>query len=380
MITARPDTYVHSILTLLSVVGEFPTRSLSILGKTRPVKYTVHLLTTEQKVRLHRDAPANLIRVLSISNRAKLKTVRLTREGVELLKKLHPGAFLYYMHAFSDHHFTGDANMIDRNHRVAEAVAMCMRVGAEVRPYALPPLQMDAIRRTVPDGLSCYPGKEIKRLENMDVNKIGFTRIVGLLFAPEQAYALYNVRNAVMKWSGTGEYKAFCHVQELVLKNAPELPEPRSAILFGTDGMKAIETLLASDRENRTDTPLTSIYRHLHFVPLNEEGVRLMRILVQPGFRERMLDSLFPDKLRVKGYADCECGAMLAQHRILSHLDGDVGRLIRFKKAIQSMPTCTFEVVCYPWQVAYVTAFMKTAASVKTIRMEAIESVFEKEG
>ena len=42
---------------------------------------------------------------------------------------------------FWEHHFPGDAAHRDRNHRVAEAVALCMSAGVEVLPYDLPRLQ-----------------------------------------------------------------------------------------------------------------------------------------------------------------------------------------------------------------------------------------------
>ena len=42
-----------------------------------------------------------------------------------------------------------------------------------------------------------------------------FTRIVGTVFYPGGAYAVYNTRDAVMKWKDRGEFRVAQHLTEL---------------------------------------------------------------------------------------------------------------------------------------------------------------------
>lgn len=46
MITLRTGSHALNIITLLSVTGEFPMRSLKLLGNERVLKALVHKMTT----------------------------------------------------------------------------------------------------------------------------------------------------------------------------------------------------------------------------------------------------------------------------------------------------------------------------------------------
>ena len=61
-----------------------------------------------------------------------------------------------------------------------------------------------------------------------------YTRITGALFYAGGCYAVYNTRDAVMKWSGQGEIKASGNLLELARMNAG-LSEISAALLLGKD-------------------------------------------------------------------------------------------------------------------------------------------------
>ena len=63
-------------------------------------------------------------------------------------------------------------------------------------------------------------GKSVKQLDNTEMNKTIFTRLTGALSAQGFCYAVYNTRDAVMKWSGMGEFKTARHLEELARMNA----------------------------------------------------------------------------------------------------------------------------------------------------------------
>ena len=52
---------------------------------------------------------------------------------------------------------------------------------------------------------------------------------------------------------------------------------------------------------------------------------------------------------------------------ILSHLDGDLARLVRFRLAAIEDKVHRYETVCYPWQLAYVKPFLGERIELKLI-------------
>lgn len=123
----RPDPLVQNVLQLLAVVGEFPWQSLGLLGKTETVQKMVYRLS-EPAVFRHRHTGEEVRTKLFVTNgTGREKSLRLYKGALPLLHWLHPGAYNYYMDSFWNHHFPGDAAHRDRNHRVAEAVALGCR-------------------------------------------------------------------------------------------------------------------------------------------------------------------------------------------------------------------------------------------------------------
>ena len=51
MITIKPGSHIHTILTILTLVGEFPMASLGLLGSVRSYGDLIRKLTTVQEFR-----------------------------------------------------------------------------------------------------------------------------------------------------------------------------------------------------------------------------------------------------------------------------------------------------------------------------------------
>ena len=208
MITVRPGSHAHDIITLLSVIGEFPVRSLHLLGNERVIKALVHRMTLLQEYRLPDDAQPRLTcKLLKISGERSYKTLRLTKAAIPILDWIHPNAREYYLGSFWNHRFPGDSAHRERNHRVAEAAAMFYMANIQTRAYDLPPLQNSEISLTVPEYPAYYLAKDLKKLGESEMNKTMFTRVTGVLFSYCEAYAVYNTRSALMEWDGMGEFK-----------------------------------------------------------------------------------------------------------------------------------------------------------------------------
>lgn len=378
MVHFRPGSQAWQLIMLLSFVGEFPYQSLSLLGSERVYRALVHKLTTPQTFRHSQTGMEFTCRLLTVSGKGPDKTIRLYKGALPILEWLEPDVYRHYMDAFWNHRFPGDASHRERNHRVAEVAAVCMRSGMEARPYQLPKLQNVKICRTVPAKPSLYLAKDIKKVGTTEMNKTMFTRMVGALFAPGSCYAVYNTRNAAMKWSGMGEFKALHSLTELARLNAG-IGRIDSAILLGESEEIALRTLLESDKSRRLEFRFDSIYRHIHFIPMEEAGIRQLRLITAPDWKAQLLELLFEPEVLSFDRGLFEYDACVDGAYVLSHLDGDIARLIRFREAIAGRAG-RFEVLGFPHQTHFLREYLGQAAAVKTIPMDAVEEGLEIEG
>ena len=138
MITIRPGSHVRKLILLLATMGEMPMKAVHLLGSERSWKVLIYKLNDVQDFRLSDTDERFRCRLISISGRGRLKSIRLHKAALPLLEKLDPRAYEYYLDAFSNHHFSGDERHIDRNHRVAEALIMAMRADMQCYPPSLP--------------------------------------------------------------------------------------------------------------------------------------------------------------------------------------------------------------------------------------------------
>ena len=372
MITIRPGSHVHRLLQLLSTAGEIPTSALTILGSEQVLSKLVNKLETVQDIRFDKAGPVHRVRLIQVSGKKGARTIRLYKKGLPLLNGLHLGLFDWYMDSFRQHTFTSDLFHTERNHRIAEVLAMCMAAGMETRPYALPALQKNTISPVVPDSPCFYISRYFKDAGD-EANKTMYTRIIGALFYPGGVYAVYNTRSAVMKWSGRGEVKTLGNLQELARYNAG-LNEVSAGLLFGQNADTAINTILESDKSRRQELRFDKIYTRIHFIPLDKNGVRLLKLLVLPNWNERLLDALFEKYQRSYNRGAMEYDAVVDNTRILSHLDGDIARLIRFREALADYPEEQYEILCFPWQAGYLKSYLGRGVRLRELEMDEVEA------
>jgi len=76
--------------------------------------------------------------------------------------------------------------------------------------------------------------------------------------------------------------------------------------------------------------------------------------------------------MRITGYADCDCDAMDNGKYILSHLDGDLARLLRFCRAAREDPAHRYEVLAFPFQAEYIKAVTEGILTIKCIELDAV--------
>ncbi len=371
MIYIRTGSQALTLLKIMSVVGEFPTGSMHLLGNERVYKALIRKMTTRQTYRLPQTDTEITGRMLSVLGKGRSKTIRLyNRTALPILTLL--GAEEYYRDAYIKNNLSSNTSHRERNHRVAETVAMCMRAGMEYRPYALPTLQNEQLLTVVPKSPSFYLAKSLKQIGQIEQKKTMFTRLTGAIFTPGTVMAVYNTRDATMKWNGMGEFKAKHSLLEVARMNAG-VSELNSAILLGQSDSVAMNTLLESDGTRRMEFRFDSIYRHVHFVPMNHFGIQLLRFLCVPDWNEKLMSLLFEPEVRSYNRGMFEYDALIEGRYVFSYLGSDLARLIRFREATRHQ-TGQFEVLCFPEQAPFLQEYLGKRIGIKTIDMALVDS------
>ena len=310
-------------------------------------------------------------KLLSISGNGQYKTIRLHAEALPVLEWL--GLRKYYEDNFCRCNFPSNVSHVERNHRVAEAMAMFMKMGLEIRPCMLVPLTEKLTRNRFSEP-TVYSAKTIKSVGTTEINKTAFTRMVATVFTPDECYAVYNTRNSAMKWNGMGEFKNKQYLIEIARVNGG-IGDVDSAILFGASGKVALETLAEPDKSRRQEYRFDSIYRQVHYFTLDRNGIRQLRLFLIPKYKERFLSLLFKDTQRSFNSGMFEYDAYVDGVYILAHFDGDIARLIRFREGIEHFGFKS-DVLCFPHQVEYVKSYLGSLSTIKTIDIDTFEMKF----
>ena len=371
MIQFFPGSQVWQLITVLSLVGEYPNSQRQLLGDKENLRLLINKALQTQTYRNRLTGDTMTCKLLTVSGKGASKTIRFFKGALPILTWLHPDAYEHYMEITRNHTFPGSIKNKDRNHRIAEVLAMCIRAGIEVRPYMLPKFQFEKLAPVRLSEASMYLAKDLKKLGEMEFNKTMFTRMVGALFTGNTCYAAYNTRNAVMKWSGGGEIKTSQSLTEIARLNAG-VRNVTSAILFGQSEDIALKTLLESDTSPKAQNRFDNIYRRIYFIPMNEFGIQQLRFFSVPDWKEQLLDILFDPEERSYNRGAFEYDAYIDGVYIYSHLDSDIARLIRFKPyAVSHSKSC--EVLCFHHQMPFLRKYLGQDVKLKLIDINSVE-------
>ena len=380
MITIRPGSHVHTLILLLSFVGEFPMSSLHLLGSVRSYKDLIRKLNQEQEFRFHDTDFRMTCRLLTVSGKKKYKTVRFHKSALPLLQNFDGRAYQYYLDAFRDHSFSGNQNHVDRNHRIAETALMCMKAGIEARPTESAYLMSTEVRHLQVQKPYFYLARELKQVNAYELNKIRFTRLAGAIVYPGGAYAVYNNRDQMLNWMGEGERKIRNHLHSIFtpLYNF-SFPLREAAVMFGNSYDVALEMMEELRQTQQMDNGLFATYTNIFFIPMDAFGVRLLRIITVPNWPERIMKGLFKPEVRSYGRGSFTYDAYDNGVYFLSFLDGDLWRLFRFREAILDREG-SFLVICFQEQIPFLKKYLGDKVTLSTVKMEAVERVFKIEG
>lgn len=368
MINFSPGSHISRFISFLALVGEYPMSSLDLLGSQREISRLIEKLSKKQTIRNPISDERIHRRVLLVRGKSPYKSVRLSTYALPLLDWL--GIREYYISRFGAGTLSGSQLHIERNHRVAETAAMLLRAGIECRPWMLPMLQLSE-RKLITDHSMAFFAKDLKQIVSGGINKTKYARYTAALFAPGSCMAIYNTRNCVMKWYGSGERKIREDLTQIARINS-NCATVDSAILLGKDYDIALSILQTSSLDYQRVSRFDSIYPRIFFFPLEDFGIRHLALLQVGDWRERILNAFFDNKIRSFDRGLFEYDGYVDDIYVYSFLDGDIARLMRFRDSAQVMPV-QCEVLCYHEQLPFLRRCLPSNVRFNPIDISRVE-------
>lgn len=372
MIIIQRGSRVYKLLSMLAFVGEYPMQSLHYLGSTTGWRNYILQLCHQQEFKLPETDQVLTGRLLQISGTDEHRGVYLYKGGLPILEQAIPEAYEYYIDRYPNYFHSARFREVERIHRLAEVVAFFDQANIKTCQYELPMLQARQRKVIVPNEACFYMSWEIKNADDDGGNRTKFSRLAGALFYPGGAYAVYHSRNSVMNWNGDGEQKTKNYLSELARWNS-KVPEFTRAILLGDDYELAERTLKAIDSVKKDKTKFSKIFEFLHFIPTNDFGNRLLKILITPDWKEKLLDLVFDYEDRGNDANRIECDAVENGVYVLSFLDSDIVRLNRARTTLKNDPTIKLEIVCFPEQRKFLQQLLGKQVKLRFVELKEIE-------
>ena len=371
MFRITPSSQVNKLLTILSVVGEFPFDSRGLIGSEGYFNNLIYKHTRPDDYAFSNSDKIIHGQLFQLAGKAELKTIRFHKTGLPILKHLNPIAYQHYLDTYDNHHLRTIEDRIIRNHRIAEAAVMCMNAGIEARSYIAPKLTKQYHQVFPFTDPAFYLSKHLKKIDPDGFNKTKYARIVGALFYQTGCYSVYNLRDTMMKWKPESELKVKLDMTDICTMNT-ENQEVQSTIFFCSSYQTGFRVLEEWKSNSDLRTLFTSVYKHVHFIPINEFGVQLLKILTVPHWNERLLRMFFRNEDRSFGMGDMPYDAEMNGTYILSFLDSDFARLYLFRNNIGKFPDRKWLVLCFQHQAMFLREYLGAGVRLKVIPMEKV--------
>ena len=353
-VKAKPRVEIHKsqmmrkVIELVVYTVEFPYRALDLIGDKKIFQRIIRRLSTLEFYRSPDGKEEIHTAVLVIYGQGDHKFVRLHKKALPILEWL--GLSEIYQQQIERYTYSGNEARLENKFRRNEVIALMQRIGIEFCKDKLPTLQTQDTKNIFSARPMFYPSKELDKLRKQENKEPIQTQMAGVIFTSGQAFPVYNTRNTILKWQGLYEKRMFLYVDYLARRNA-SVRRIHSAIVFVGKENNAEEFIRASTLDRGGMYALTSFYKNIYAVPLDENGARMLRILaVADGHKK--LEEYF-----------CK------EEKSISFLDGNMVRLM------QATDTDNVVVYCYPHQGEFIEKYLSNKVKFREVSLDVAEVV-----
>lgn len=321
------QTTSYSILQLIAVSGELPVNQIKQLpGGNRYKEEKIKVLKNKKLIRTY--------------YRDKVRGYRLTSKAKKLLLVENSNRFGFYLTGNTETNtLKSEITRRIRLHRIAETFVTMQNAGVAIyrdqKPYFFCPQGNG--NNFIIDSPSFYNSREIKEYGTEFV-KISGARTVGVLITVNSAFVVYNLGNALMKWSGKSEMRTKALIKTIFRERLPYRYSPDSVqgLILGNGMELAYQILTGSGKIKKNHFILDGNYDHFHYVSNDSNGVLLLRLICDP------VKTTDLNTILLKGLFKPESGHLIENDAInengipiLFAYDFDMQRIVRFNSALQ---------------------------------------------
>ena len=367
------DTLSGRILELTAISGELPYTALSRLKGG--VEYKRKTVTALRQ--------ANLLRKFT---KDKVSGYRLTASAKEILLSENEKRFAYFLNGNTETNMVrGELTRRTRLHRIADTYMLMQNAGVEIFRDIKTPV-FEYLRDKIPTaytastvytdvGAICYQdiifpafydSKEIKEIGAALANVRG-SRLIGVLLTENVLFATYHTGHTLMRWETGSEIKTRELFRQIFRRKVSGFDsENIRGLIIGDSMDMALELLESDGGAKRRYSMVDDSYGNLHFIPNNENGELILRILCNHEVwesTESMLASDFhPATVSICDAADEDGNPVLFAYVM------DLKRIKNFT-AWMSVHNQTGSIICFDFQRDVLTKFCG-----ENIRLEALDA------
>ena len=359
----RPNTQKYQLLELIGISGEFPADQLNrLFSSPSYAEKVITELKTDKLIRTH--------------YKDKLRGYRLTKRGKEMLLSNHPARFqCFFTGSTETNHIRSEVSRRLRLHQKAQTYLTFSHVRIpfyyDEKPQIFSLEREDIGLKSLP---CFYSSREIKELGEVTL-KIKSSRSLGILLVPHCVYAVYNTGSSILKWEHKTEIKLNAFLQHS-LQGFPYCGQPEiRAMMFGDNMETALRLLTSTGGYRRSLFMLDDSFEHFHFLPSNDQGETLLKLLVKPELMAALDRLLLSDQENLKGDIPFEHDAVASNETpTLLAYDFDMQRICRFNKGLD-VYGMSGNLICFDFQIPVLEKFMN-----KNVRFSSIDlAKFRKE-
>lgn len=355
------------ILELCALSADFPASLLDRLtGSSQWTQKTVCQLIKNNMIRrLYKD---------------KLRSLRLTSKGRKTMLEENRERYCMLLDGAGATRFRkADPVTRTRLHRMAGVYLLMLEAGVAVHRDEKADIFRDQHSDADPASVlerwsvPCFYSSVEVKTQGDDIIRIKGTRAVGALFtdAPS-SYLVYNTGNLPMRWSEKAEQKLSGVIQGALNDWQIETSEI-SGIMAGND-MEVLLRLLTSDGGyNNKFYKVDNAYQIIHFVPIDQNGKLMLRLLCCESAKQRISERLMAS-FTPPGHYIFACDAKDNDRPVLFAWDLDMKKLIRFKQGLETEKENGL-VVCMDFQAGILQKYFGNLAEIRPLDSE----LFKKE-
>ena len=320
--------------------------------------------------------------LIKIHYKDKLRGIRLTHRGKNLLLSLSPARFPYYLTGNSEtNRLRSDAPRRLRLQQGSLIHAMLVHAEIPLYPDEKPALffgnPVDSAKITYP---LFYGAREWKEL-GAETIKINNSRSLGILLCEDALYVLYFTGDHPIKWEYRTELrlKAFLnyHLQHdmfpgLCLQNTDY---PIKALFIGNPMKSAAKLMESNGGFQKSYFYLDGSFDYMHFVPVSMEGITMLKLLSNHALHCALDTLLLSDLAPANPDLGLTHDAVKGASPVLLSYNFDMLRISRFKTAL-SFHGITGHLICFDFQKEVLQSYFGNLATLETIDLAKLERRF----